>query len=359
MGGNVVALPPTFILPHKEGGDNRNIMSAREEIQLGNEALQRGDSAKAIEHFRKVFDFEATDLQKRIARNRLLDLGSSPEEISELSEKPVKRKGQSPPPRKGPSQKARKIEAQRISELHDIPFPLACQIVDGRCSLEEILKKKARRAQAQELVSLLSVDRALAYQIVDGRFTVQEYLVRQALKEKVRKEEALAVEEADKSLGMLYFKELSREKTPVILRTYGQRSKGTLQGTIAEIVRYDFYLDTGAVRLVRWKKLKTKLLSRAADEEVIKTLMKMNHEVAEMRLDPVRSIAERYVVPDHLLEQYQKDQSIIQATMRGGEMIQGSINWYDQYHIHVNLGGDTSLLLFRHALYNFEVPEIS
>lgn len=46
----------------------------REEIRLGNEALAQHDLETAARYFQQVLDTESTELQKRIAMNRLHDI---------------------------------------------------------------------------------------------------------------------------------------------------------------------------------------------------------------------------------------------------------------------------------------------
>jgi hypothetical protein len=46
----------------------------KEEIRLGNEALARHDLETAAQYFRQVLATDSTDLQKRIATNRLRDI---------------------------------------------------------------------------------------------------------------------------------------------------------------------------------------------------------------------------------------------------------------------------------------------
>lgn len=46
----------------------------REEIRLGNEALAQHDLETAAQYFQQVLDTDSTELQKRIAMNRLHDI---------------------------------------------------------------------------------------------------------------------------------------------------------------------------------------------------------------------------------------------------------------------------------------------
>ena len=49
----------------------------REEIRLGNEALARHDLETAKQYFQQVLATDATEVQKRIAANRLRDIEES------------------------------------------------------------------------------------------------------------------------------------------------------------------------------------------------------------------------------------------------------------------------------------------
>jgi hypothetical protein len=56
----------------------------REEIRLGNEALERHDLETAKQYFQQVLLADATEVQKRIAANRLRDI----EECQRQAEEP-------------------------------------------------------------------------------------------------------------------------------------------------------------------------------------------------------------------------------------------------------------------------------
>ena len=58
----------------------------REEIRLGNEALERQDLATARQYFQQVLVTPATEVQKRIAANRLREI----EERQQQAEDPRK-----------------------------------------------------------------------------------------------------------------------------------------------------------------------------------------------------------------------------------------------------------------------------
>ena len=57
----------------------------REEIRLGNEALARHDLETARQYFQQVLATEATEVQKRIAANRLREI----EECQRQAEQPL------------------------------------------------------------------------------------------------------------------------------------------------------------------------------------------------------------------------------------------------------------------------------
>lgn len=62
----------------------------REEIRLGNEALARHDLETAKQYFQQVLATDATEIQKRIAANRLREIEES-QQRTEAPSRPVPR----------------------------------------------------------------------------------------------------------------------------------------------------------------------------------------------------------------------------------------------------------------------------
>jgi hypothetical protein len=77
----------------------------KEEIRLGNEALARHDLETAAQYFHQVLTTDSTDLQKRIATNRLRDIqaqrvrAEAPQSSPALTKPRTRRKatGRTPP----------------------------------------------------------------------------------------------------------------------------------------------------------------------------------------------------------------------------------------------------------------------
>lgn len=87
----------------------------REEIRLGNEALARHDLETAKQYFQQVLEAEATEVQKRIAANRLREI----EECRQQAEKPPM-----PSPRKARTRrKAADVKAPAEAPAHHFVRP--------------------------------------------------------------------------------------------------------------------------------------------------------------------------------------------------------------------------------------------
>jgi len=71
----------------------------REEIRLGNEALAQNDLSMARQYFQQVLVTEATEVQKRIAANRLREI----EERQQQAEEPCKPPSGKPRTRRKPT----------------------------------------------------------------------------------------------------------------------------------------------------------------------------------------------------------------------------------------------------------------
>ena len=74
-----------------------------------------------------------------------------------------------------------------------------------------------------------------------------------------------------------------------------------------------------------------------------------------MKNKPIIEIDQRYQIPDEVLQKCQDEGSQLQLTMRGGEILEGRIEWFGGYDIKLDLATEKSVVVFRHAVYSHEV----
>ena len=74
-----------------------------------------------------------------------------------------------------------------------------------------------------------------------------------------------------------------------------------------------------------------------------------------MKNQPIVEISQRYRIPDKTLQECQNEEKRLRLKMRGGEVLEGRIEWFGSYDIKLDLATGKSLVVFRHAVYSQEI----
>ena len=82
--------------------------------------------------------------------------------------------------------------------------------------------------------------------------------------------------------------------------------------------------------------------------------MTVDTAVASKSLQPIKPRKKRYSVSDHWLRDSRREQREVTATMRGGEVFRGRIEWYSRYEIKLQFSDESKVILMRHALLRIE-----
>jgi len=64
---------------------------------------------------------------------------------------------------------------------------------------------------------------------------------------------------------------------------------------------------------------------------------------------------ERYKIRGQRLKRARAEQLGIRLVLRGGEIIEGSIDWFNPYEIKVEFSSGGNVIVFRHAAYDFAI----
>jgi len=74
-----------------------------------------------------------------------------------------------------------------------------------------------------------------------------------------------------------------------------------------------------------------------------------------MKNPPVKEIAQRHCIPDEVLQKCLEAGNRLRLTLRGGEVLEGRIEWFGAYDIKLELTTGRSVVVFRHAVYSHAV----
>ena len=151
--------------------------------------------------------------------------------------------------------------------------------------------------------------------------------------------------------GRLYVDKQIRLQTPMVFETYD----GPIEALIARRLCYDFDLNVNG-EIERLNKLPIKYMYKKADKTLVQRAVQYNERVRNQRLEPIKTRSERFRINTLHLAYARKKERLIRVTMRGGEALEGWIDWYSYFEVKMRLGKKTpSVVLFRHAAYAFEM----
>lgn len=133
---------------------------------------------------------------------------------------------------------------------------------------------------------------------------------------------------------------------------FGMYGKDVL-ATIAKNDTYDLHLQhDGTTEIV--PKLEIKFCCKADLLEQVLKAMTIDSAIASKSLQPVGPPNKRYRVRNSVLKRARKDKAEVTATLRGGEVFKGRIEWHTGFEIKLVLPTDAKVILMRHALLRAE-----
>ena len=149
--------------------------------------------------------------------------------------------------------------------------------------------------------------------------------------------------------GRSYVQKQIRKRNPMVLELYGE----TVKGIIIRRLTYSLdILSEGQVR--RIEKIDIKYMYKQEQASLIRLKISYDEVLKHQNLVSIVSRFERYGVDDTVLSRCYKERIPVIATLKGGEIITGIIDWFSQYEIKINLNSGKGVVVFRHGLHNFQ-----
>ena len=134
----------------------------------------------------------------------------------------------------------------------------------------------------------------------------------------------------------------------MVFETYDR----TIEAIVLKRLVYDLDLLVNGEK-ERLNKLPIKFMYKKKDEEAVRQGLQYNDEVRAKNLQPVKQRDKRFKIDTRELAFARQNRIPIRVTLRGGEVFTGTIDWYSHFEIKMSLGEDASVVVFRHAAYDF------
>jgi len=150
--------------------------------------------------------------------------------------------------------------------------------------------------------------------------------------------------------GAAYYFQALQRKTLMVFRCYGGED---LEGIILKDGGDRFTMRVDEKRTAVWK-TDLQYAFKADSREGVKQAVSIDEEVQRQNMQPVIPIVERHHIPDEELFTCQRKGLRLRLTMRGGEMLEGRVEWFGAYDVKLELVTGRSVVVFRHAIYRHE-----
>ena len=150
--------------------------------------------------------------------------------------------------------------------------------------------------------------------------------------------------------GNIYYYRALKESIPLVFRGYDQDFVGTISKDGG--IRFTLKLASGRKVL---DKIELQYTCKAHSYEKVNQAVQIDENVKRLELKPIIEIEERYKIPDKDLKRCQEERHKLRLTMRGGEILEGMVEWWGGYDIKLELATKRSVVVFRHAVYQHEV----
>jgi sRNA-binding regulator protein Hfq len=151
--------------------------------------------------------------------------------------------------------------------------------------------------------------------------------------------------------GLIYYERAVQTKTVLVFRCYGGED---LTGIIHKDGGDRFTLHVDERRKVVWK-TDFQYAFKAESREGVEQAVQIDEEVRKQGLQPIIPAAERYHIPDKELLSCQRKGLRLRLTMRGGEALEGRVEWFGAFDVKLELASGKSVVVFRHAVLRHEV----
>ena len=151
--------------------------------------------------------------------------------------------------------------------------------------------------------------------------------------------------------GNQYYYTALKHSIPMVFGWYDGRH-------IAAIIVKDggirFTLKTNKGRLVV-DKTDLQFSYRARSHGEVNQAIRIDERVRNMKNQPIKEPSGRYQIPDETLQPCLESGNRLRLKMRGGEVLEGRIEWFGAYDIKLELATGKSVVVFRHAVYSHAV----
>ncbi len=237
-----------------------------------------------------------------------------------------------------PEKLERRAKAQALAAEKGIPLAHAHRILQGKATLNEVLKTLMRKDRFERLVRHEGLERSLAGQVASGHLSKE----RAQLVTRIRRSRK-------HPLDMDATKRAEVDRAHVAMSVFG---RGWVTGRVvnARIYDFDFQPDGGAA-LETLLKHDVKLMAAAHDLEAARAASTQDEAIVAEGLGGTTDRKERVRPADEALLDRLEAGTPVKLLLRDGHAVEGTVCSFGRWDVDLALGGEAVVTVLFHALH--------
>ena len=153
------------------------------------------------------------------------------------------------------------------------------------------------------------------------------------------------------SFGDLYILKQINFETPMF---FALSNDVQLPATVLEMTLSRLTLNSNG-KEQHIAKTDVKYCYKDVDAERVQAAVEINADVKAQQLAQLTSDADAYELDTEVVQNARRSKSVIEVTLRDGEVFRGTIDWVSSYEIKLILANGAKVVIFRHAIYTLSL----
>ena len=151
----------------------------------------------------------------------------------------------------------------------------------------------------------------------------------------------------DQEYHLSIFDHAVESKKPWEIQVHGSR---IITALILENQKYDLKISVSEGKSEILPKIQVKLLYPEEVSQAVRSRIRTDKKVKDLKLDPILSPRKRYHIKNKSLFPLMKENQVVFFTLLEGEIVRGILSGFSRYQVTVNLKGGVPVTILRHSI---------
>ncbi len=230
----------------------------------------------------------------------------------------------------------RREKARELSQRSGIPLHLAFHVIDGRTTLNDVLRKMMLREKARRLMEDYGLSASVAGQVARGHASLEKVVAR-------GKRRASRFWKARYSI----FDVEEHRACDLAILSFGRPWR---VGRLCGVEKYEFEFEAEEGTEVLQKHDVKVLLFSPEQIDVLRNAMSVDEEVQKRGLSATVDLKERLKIDKEDFFEEIRGGERLRFVFRDGDFLEGVVNWFARYEFGLTVAENVEAVGFFHAL---------